>query len=208
MSSSGTIPLQAYQAVLLFGGPGSGKGTQGKLLGRQADLFHSASGDIFRNLDPQSEMGAICGGYLSKGELVPDQTTLSIWTEAIHSHILAQEYNPKEQILILDGIPRTVVQAQRLEAYIKVLGIVHLKCADTQAMFKRIRGRALSQGRVDDANEDIIRRRWEIYEIQTKPVLAFYPDRLINPIDAMGTVEQVREQVLAVIAPLREHLSA
>jgi adenylate kinase len=207
MSSSDPIPTKKYQAVLLFGGPGSGKGTQGKLLGDSQGFLHSASGEILRKLDPESQMGKISASFLSRGELVPDQATLSIWTNAIHVLVKNQNYKPGEQILVLDGIPRTVVQAKLLEAYIDVLGIIHLNCADREAMFKRIRGRALRQGRVDDADESIIRRRWEVYETQTKPVLAHYPDELIHSIDAMGSVEQIQEQVLSVVTPLRSRLS-
>ena len=190
----------------MFGGPGTGKGTQGTMLGHIPGFHHCASGDVFRNLDPQSEMGKLSFAYSSKGELVPDDLTLEIWAGAMHERIAHRHYKPDEQLLILDGIPRTVEQAELLSRYINVIKIIHLSCQDLEAMYKRLRGRALSQNRPDDADEQVIHRRWEVYQEQTLPVLQFYQPDLIADIDAMGTPAEVLRDVLMVVAPIQSKL--
>jgi len=196
-----------YRAVLLFGAPGCGKGTQGTRLGNLPQFFHSASGEAFRNLKPQSPMGRLFHEYASRGELVPDEATLQIWSQAIAQQICREEYRPDRQLLILDGIPRTVRQVGLLAQFVDVLRIIHLTCDDTEAMFERIRGRASSQDRNDDVDEHVIRRRWEVYQNQTMPVLAQYPQDLITTIDAMGTMDQVHEQILQIVEPIQTQIA-
>src|SRR5215212_8636684 len=107
--------LMRYKTILLFGAPGSGKGTQGKILGSIPGFFHTACGDIFRSLDLQSEMGRIAWEYSSRGELVPDEFTVKLWKQYIKGMELVNQFHPETEILVLDGIPRNVPQAQLLE---------------------------------------------------------------------------------------------
>src|SRR5204863_501182 len=115
-----------YKTILLFGAPGSGKGTQGKILGAIPGFFHTACGDIFRSQDLSSEMGRIAWEYSSRGELVPDEFTVKLWKQYIKGMEMVNQFHPETEILVLDGIPRNVKQAQLLEDTLDVLRVVHL----------------------------------------------------------------------------------
>src|SRR5438105_14314694 len=104
-----------YRSVLLFGAPGSGKGTQGKIIGTIPGFFHTACGDIFRTLDLSSEMGRKFWDYSSRGELVPDEFTVQLWKQYIRGLEMINQFRPSTEILVLDGIPRNVEQAKLLE---------------------------------------------------------------------------------------------
>src|SRR5687768_15362853 len=95
-----------YPAVLLFGAPGSGKGTQGKILGSIPGFFHCACGDVFRNLTIESELGRTFLEYSSKGELVPDKPTVQLWRQFIDANTRAGRFHGESDVLVLDGIPR------------------------------------------------------------------------------------------------------
>ncbi len=197
---------ERYRTVLLFGAPGAGKGTQGAILGRIPGFFHLSCGEVFRSLDIHSELGSIFYEYSSKGELVPDEITVRMWAENMHAQTILSLYKPHDDLLLLDGIPRNVDQAKLMEKYIDVLGIVHLVCPDKEAMIKRLRRRALKENRIDDAQEDVIRRRWEIYERETAPVLGYYPKKKIIEVNAVGSPASVLQHVLQVVVPIQDTL--
>ena len=191
-----------YSTVLLFGAPGVGKGSQGNILGSIPNLFHLSSGDMFRMLDVDSKLGQVFYEYSSRGELVPDDITVQFWQQNIHAHTILGLYKPSSDLLILDGIPRNQNQAKQLDNYIQVLKVIHLKCEDEEAMIQRIRQRALKENRIDDAREDIIRRRWEIYRGQTQPILDYYPPSLIEKVNAMATPAEVLSNILQIVIPV------
>ena len=110
-----------YKTILLFGAPGAGKGTQGKVLGMIPGFFHFACGDVFRQIDITSKLGKIFYDFSSRGELVPDDITVKMWAESIHAHTILQDYKPRHDLLILDGIPRTVEQAKIMQKHIEVM---------------------------------------------------------------------------------------
>ncbi len=193
-----------YKCILLFGAPGSGKGTQGKVLGTVPGYFHCACGDVFRNIDIHSEIGKIFYEYSSRGQLVPDDVTVKIWQEAIHSRTVTNEYKPKLDMLILDGIPRTLEQAKIMDEYIDVLQVVHLVCRNEEAMFQRLRRRALKDNRHDDADEKVIRKRWEIYQAETQPVLEHYAPEMIAEVDAVNSPTQVLRETLDIVMPIQD----
>src|SRR5690606_18327094 len=139
-------PATRYRAILLFGPPGSGKGTQGKILAAIPGFFHSATGDIFRSLDLQSKAGRIMQEDMSRGELVPDEFTVNVWKNYIRGMELINQFHPSSEMLSLDRIPRSVKQAQLLEDTVDVVRIIHLK-ADYDKMVERIRRRAFKEGR-------------------------------------------------------------
>ena len=116
-----------YKVVLLFGPPGSGKGTQGKCLGQIPGMRHLATGDMFRALDPESELGKRVVRYSSKGELVPDELTIELWRDYVRTQVDEGTYRPASDLLLLDGIPRSLGQARALDDSVDVLRVVHLK---------------------------------------------------------------------------------
>ena len=193
-----------FAAVLLFGVPGAGKGTQGKALGQLPGFFHLSSGDIFRSLDPQSDEGRQVRRYSERGELVPDELTIRIWRNWLDEQIAASRFRPQRDLLLLDGIPRNVRQCEILEEHIQVLRVIHLAAESDEPMIQRIKARALLEGRPDDANEDVIRRRFEVYRRESAPVLNYYPSDLIADVDPLGTPAEVLARVLQCIIPVEK----
>lgn len=193
-----------YKSILLFGAPGSGKGTQGKILGAIPGFFHSACGDVFRSLDFQTEMGRIFWEYSSRGELVPDEFTVKLWKQYIYGMEMINQFHPETQMLVLDGIPRNVKQAELLEGTIEVVKIIHLVCADPVKMVERLRRRALKENRLDDANDKVIRHRLEVYESETHPVLNYYSRGKIAKVDATMSQIRVLSEIIKILVPLRE----
>src|SRR5258706_537076 len=114
-----------YRAVLLMGAPGSGKGTQGNIIKNIPGFYHFAIGDAFRRIDTQSDLGKIFYDVSSRGELVPDDVTIKLWASNLNAHAILGDYKPHRELLVLDGIPRTVAQAKMLEEYVNVLRIIH-----------------------------------------------------------------------------------
>jgi adenylate kinase len=194
---------QRYHTVLLFGAPGVGKGTQGRILGQIPGFFHLSVGDVFRSLDINSPDGREVYQYSSQGMLVPDETTIRIWNRNLNALTILSLFKPHEDLLILDGIPRNRRQAEIVEEHIEVQKIVHLKCADTESMIHRIRRRAIRENRVDDAHEDIIRKRFQVYEHDTRPVLDYYPKKLMAEVDAMGSPAEVLMNILKCVVPVQ-----
>jgi adenylate kinase len=194
-----------YKAILLFGAPGSGKGTQGKILGTIPGFYHSATGDIFRTLDLQSEIGRTFWEYASRGKLVPDELTIRVWKQYITGVELINQFHPETEILVMDGIPRNVGQAKLLEETVEVVKIIHL-VADLNKMVERLRRRALKENRFDDANDEVIRKRMQVYERDTRPVLDFYPKPLITQIDATMSQIRVLNAIIDELVPLKEKM--
>ncbi|MBX3361204.1 MAG: nucleoside monophosphate kinase [Phycisphaeraceae bacterium] len=193
-----------YQTVLLFGAPGAGKGTQGKILGQVPGFYHLSCGEVFRTLDLTSEIGRTFMQYSSRGELVPDDVTIKMWQQNMHARTVLSDYKPTQDLLVLDGIPRNVHQAQLMEKHINVLLIVHLVCPDKEEMIKRLRRRALKENRVDDAKEEVIRRRWDVYERETYPVLQYYKDDIVREVSAVGSPARVLQHLLEHVVPVQE----
>jgi adenylate kinase len=202
LPATATVFDQPLSVVLLFGMPGTGKGTQGKLLGEIPGIFHLSTGEIFRALSDETEEGRLVAEHIRAGELVPDDLTIEIWRHWLEAQIEAQNYRPHEQILLLDGIPRRVRQCELLQPYIQVLQILFLNCRDESVLIQRLRQRALQEGRADDADETVIRHRFEVYRQETAPILDFYPQELIREIDPIGSTGEVLKRILAHLLPL------
>ncbi len=185
-----------YRTILLFGAPGCGKGTQGKILGSIPHFYHCACGDVFRNLTIDSKIGQVFIKYSSRGELVPDRTTIDLWRQSIESNTRVGRFHPDQDTLVLDGIPRTVHQAQMLKRTLEVVGIFYLRTSDPENLVKRLQRRALKENRLDDANLEVIRTRLKTYELETKPVLKFYGRKLVHLIDADQSPVKVLSDIL------------
>lgn len=193
-----------YKTILLIGAPGAGKGTQGKILGSIPGFHHLACGDVFRSLDTTSELGKEFLKYSSKGELVPDSLTVEMWRQNMHAQTVLSHFKPSSDLLVLDGIPRSIPQAEALEEYIEVLRIIHLVCPDQDAMVERMKRRAIKENRLDDADENVIRNRFEVYEAETRPVLDYYSSDIIREIDALGSPASVLQHVLEETVPVQD----
>ncbi|MGC6426825.1 MAG: adenylate kinase family protein [Akkermansiaceae bacterium] len=183
-------------AVLILGAPGAGKGTQGSILGQIPRFYHYASGDIFRALDTRTELGRQFVEYSKKGELVPDELTVKLWVNHMESRIATHQYKPDVDILVLDGIPRNVVQAEMLKEHVEIHQVFHLSCPDRAELARRMRKRALKEHRLDDASEDVIQLRIKTYEAATKPILDYYPDAICCDIDATQSPAKVLYDIL------------
>jgi adenylate kinase len=196
--------MNRYQTILLFGAPGAGKGTQGKILGEVPGFYHLSCGEVFRTLDMTTELGKTFMEYSSKGLLVPDDVTIRMWQLNMHARTVLSEYKPNVDVLVLDGIPRNTTQAKLLEKHLSVLKIIHLVCPDKEEMINRLRRRALKENRIDDAKEEVIRKRWEVYERETYPVLEFYPKNLVAEVNAQGSPARELQHILEHVVPVQE----
>ena len=189
-------------AFLFLGAPGSGKGTQGKILGTIPRFFHCSCGDVFRSLDTRTELGRRFVEYSSRGELVPDDLTIALWKAQIDNIAESHIYKPDIDILILDGIPRNVHQAELLDQYIEVHQVFHLSCPNRDELARRMRKRALKDNRIDDASDKVIDQRIATYEAETKPILAYYPSERVMTIDATQPPVKVFHDIVSRIISL------
>lgn len=197
---------ERLRTILLFGAPGSGKGTQGKVLGQVPGFFHLSCGEIFRALDVHQNLGKLVYDHLSRGELVPDDITIRLWRENLHAQSVLGYYKPYRDLLVLDGIPRNRHQAQLMDKHIDVLQVIHLTCTNEEEMIHRMRKRALKENRHDDTQPEVIRKRMALYHDETRPVLEHYSDERIANIDANQSPAEVLEQILRVLIPIQnEH---
>lgn len=183
--------------IILMGPPGAGKGTQAVVVAERLGIPHVSTGDIFRaNLSQGTPLGLEAGKYMSRGEYVPDEIT-----NAMVRDRLAQ--SDATNGFLLDGYPRTLDQVEVLDRIMSDLGVgldrVVELTVDTDEVVTRLLKRALDQGRADDT-EDVIRRRMEVYAEQTEPLTRVYAMAgLLVRVDGMGTVDEVRDRVLAAV---------
>ena len=188
-------PVTKYRTVLIFGAPGTGKGTQGKILNQIPGFVHVACGEVLRSLDLNSKLGKIFLEYSNKGQLVPDDLAIQLWCDYIDNLVQGEQFKPAADYLLLDGIPRNLPQARAMDDYIEVRQIIYLRCQDMEVLVKRMKGRALRENRADDADEQVIRHRLEDYEHQTAPTLSYYPSNVIQEIDATDTPVGVLSEI-------------
>ena len=177
-----------------MGPPGAGKGTQAKILSNQYNLVHLSTGDILRNeIDNQTTIGLDAKNYMDQGLLVPDEVLLSMMENTLT--------NLKGSGIILDGFPRTIPQAEGLDAIFKKLDLtidmVINIYVDKEILINRLIKRAEDSGRSDDTKEVIVNRQ-NVYLELTAPLLEFYKNEVIN-VDGDGTIEEVTQRVLAAI---------
>lgn len=191
-----------FESILILGAPGSGKGTLGKFLSSAGNHFHLSSGDIFRGLSLDSPAGKLYHEYAGKGHLVPDEITVQIWHQYMQGLISTNRYFPKEQLLLLDGLPRTVKQAELLTKYIDIQKIIVLEMENKEKLIKRLQRRALIERRMDDMDISILKTRMEIYENDTKKVLSYYPKNLLATFNVDQKPLEVLRDVLVELSGL------
>ena len=181
----------AYRTILMFGPPGSGKGTWGDILGRIPGFCHVSSGDMLRALSPDSALGALALSYIRQGQLVPDECTIQLWREHMQGLVSAGTFDPGAHVVVLDGLPRTLAQAEAVDADLDVRLVLLLDSPDRERLVKRLHGRALKDDRVDDAGEEVIRNRFQVYDRQTEGTLAHFPGDRLKKIDVSQRPDRI-----------------
>jgi adenylate kinase len=184
--------------LLLIGAPGAGKGTQAVQLAETFGIPAISTGDIFRyNVKNETELGKLAKSFMDRGEYVPDTVTNDLVRSRLAEADAAAGF-------LLDGYPRTAEQVVELDGMLAAAGTqldaVVLLTADTDEVVRRLLNRAVEQGRADDT-EAVIRRRLEVYEEQTAPLINVYASRnLVVTIDGLGEVAEVTGRITAALA--------
>lgn len=186
----------------MFGAPGTGKGTHGKILGAIPGFVHCSCGDMFRNLSSEAPLGKVFLQYSSRGQLVPDKPTVELWQKYMHGLTGSGRLHPESDTLVLDGIPRNTHQAEMLQEFIKVVAVFYMCSGNIENLIARMQRRALKDNRLDDANLDVIRQRFRTYEMETKPVLKFYGKKLVHRINTDGTPVETFSKILRCVVKL------
>jgi adenylate kinase len=188
--------MVAISAFLIFGAPGSGKGTVGAKLAATTGVKHLSTGDIFRGVSPASENGKLFAKYAGAGKLVPDEATVQIFSRYINGLIDTNKFDPAKDSFLLDGIPRTAAQANLIKNVVKVKHIFVLDIPDYSVIIDRLLKRAKIEGRKDDADESVIRTRLKEYEDKTAAVLGAYDSSLITKINGSQSPDEVFRDTL------------
>ncbi len=186
--------------AMLLGPPGAGKGTQAERLATAYAVPHISTGDIFRaNVQSATALGAEAKGYMDRGELVPDDVVNRMVFDRLAQPDAADGY-------VLDGYPRTPVQASELDAFLAERGealdaVLRFDVPEGE-LVARLLGRAQEQGRTDDT-EDVIRKRLLVYEEQTKPLEDYYAARgLLHDVEAVGEIDVITQRALDLLTEL------
>ena len=189
-----------FRVVMLFGAPGSGKGTQAKFLAEVGGHGHVSSGDVFRGLSAESPAGRVFMEYARKGLLVPDSVTVEIWHSYVMGLMATNRYFPKSQLLILDGIPRTEAQVELMSKSVEVERVIVLDAKDPQVFVERLKKRAVIEKRFDDADDEVLKTRMDVYERETAGLLKLFPKKVISHFDATQSPAQVLRDILVGLA--------
>ena len=187
--------------IVLFGKPGAGKGTQAEFLKEKYTLTHLSTGDIFRyNIKNETDLGKLAKSYMDKGDLVPDEVTIKMLQDTV-------EKNPDTKGFLFDGFPRTLAQAEALDAFLatknwKITATIALE-ADDEILIKRLLERGKTSERVDDQDEDKIRNRYQEYNDKTAPLMDFYSNQnKFYPVNGIGSIAEITQRLSAVIESL------
>tara|TARA_B110000037_G_scaffold188816_1_gene220565 strand:- start:723 stop:1298 length:576 start_codon:yes stop_codon:yes gene_type:complete len=184
--------------IVLFGPPGSGKGTQAVKIAEKYDLLHISTGDLFRNaIKNETEMGLKAKAFIVKGNLVPDEVTIGMMNAVINE-------NPNVNGIIFDGFPRTVAQAEALDVFLNekkkpVSRMIQLDVSEKE-LIARLLNRGKDSGRADDQDTKIIQNRISVYNEQTLPVANFYEKQnKLTHLKGEGSINVIFDRICSVL---------
>ncbi len=187
--------------IIIFGAPGSGKGTYSDEIVARYDMGHISTGDVLRSeIKNGTELGQVAKGYIDNGQLIPDELMIDI---------LAKTYDalPAGKGVIFDGFPRTIAQAEALKQMLADrkhdMGIMLELVVDEETLLARLLHRAKEQGRADD-NEETIKKRFEVYHKQTEPLAAWFEkEGMRNTFTWKGSKEVMLGEIFAFLDTLK-----
>jgi len=183
--------------ILLIGPPGAGKGTQAALLAKHFGIPAISTGDIFReNVRNETPLGLEAKAFMDRGEYVPDSLTNALVRDRLNQEDAVNGF-------LLDGYPRTIDQVEELDDILqeteKKLDVVVQLTAESEELLRRLSGRAEEQGRSDDT-PDVIKRRLDVYEEQTAPLIDIYAFRsLVAKVNGLGEIADVTKRIIEVL---------
>jgi adenylate kinase len=184
--------------LILFGPPGSGKGTQSDKLVEKYGLVHLSTGNLLREeIAAKTALGIQAAGFMDKGQLVPDEVVIGMVDSYFDKHKDARGF-------LFDGFPRTVAQASALDNLLELkkteISKVLILDVDEEELLKRLIHRGKTSRRSDDADENILRSRQEVYKRETLPVAAWYSKaRKVTHVDGMGEIHEIFERLCSQI---------
>lgn len=184
--------------IVLFGKPGAGKGTQAEFLKEKYKLTHLSTGDIFRfNIKNETELGKLAQTFIDKGDLVPDEVTIKMLQSEV-------DKNPDSAGFLFDGFPRTIAQAQALDAFLatkkEVITATIALEADDEILVARLLERGKTSGRADDQDEDKIRNRYQEYNEKTAPLMGYYKEQgKFYAVNGIGSIQEITARLSSVI---------
>lgn len=184
--------------LVLFGPPGSGKGTQSVKLQEKYNLMHISTGDLFRmHMKENTKLGLLAKSYIEKGDLVPDEVTIGMMNEKIDAH-------PEVNGFIFDGFPRTAKQAEALDTFLNEretpVSLMIALDVNEDELVKRLLLRGKDSGRADDQNQEIIRNRIHVYNEKTLPVAGYYDEQCkYVAVDGIGTIDEIFDRICVLI---------
>lgn len=189
--------------IVLFGPPGSGKGTQAQHLIEKFNLKQISTGDLFRyNMKNDTELGKLAKSYIDKGELVPDQVTIDMLIDELRKPTQTNGF-------IFDGFPRTATQTEALETIVKEeldseISICLSLIVDDEVLVERLLKRGETSGRTDDSNEDIIRNRIKEYYTKTAEVAELYKNQgKYVEVNGIGDISEISEKLFAEVEKIK-----
>lgn len=184
--------------IILFGKPGAGKGTQAEFLKDKYQLTHLSTGDIFRfNIKNETALGKLAKTYMDNGDLVPDEVTIKMLESEV-------DKNPETKGFLFDGFPRTIAQAEALDAFLvsknqAITATIALE-ADDELLVNRLLERGKTSGRPDDQDEEKIRNRYQEYNEKTAPLIAYYQNQnKFYPVNGIGSIAEITTRLSSVI---------
>ena len=184
--------------LILFGKPGSGKGTQAEFIKIKYDLIHISTGDLFRNnISNNTDLGLLAKSYMDKGDLVPDEVTIKMLEAEVNKH-------PNAKGFIFDGFPRTTIQAEILDKFLATLKLsISMTIAlevDENLLIDRLINRGKDSGRSDDQDRSKIQNRFDEYNKKTSPLINYYKNQnKFFDVNGVGDINEISSRVFNTI---------